>query len=114
MQTSAQNAGHTQSKFQKFASQLEQNSQAWTTAGTVLTVMGGAFIGADVAASKLGVEFNNLKQISGAAMKTLTGSTAEANAQMDKLNEVGSNSWLMRDTLLRAQQQMVGFGISTD
>lgn len=113
MQVSSKYADQSASSFQKLAKSATENSQAWGTAGTALSVAGGAIIGLGVAAGKSGVEFNNLKQISGAAMKTLTGSTETANRQMDKLNEFGSKSWIMRDVLLRAQQQMVGFGIST-
>lgn len=104
-----------QSELGKTAQTIKQNEGAIKDIGSTAVVAGGAMAGLTVGALKSGVEFNNLKQISGAAMTTLTGSTAKANAQMDKLNEFGSkDSWVMRDVLLRVQQQMVGFGIETE
>lgn len=107
--------GKPRSEFGKTAQSIKQNEGAIKDVGGAAVAAGGSMVALSVGALKSGTEFNNLKQISGAAMKTLTGSTAKANAQMDKLNEFGSNdSWIMRDVLLRAQQQMVGFGISTE
>lgn len=103
-----------QSQFGKTAQAVKQNEGAIQDVGTAAVTAGGLMAGLTIGAQKTGVEFNNLKQTSQAAMTTLTGSTAKANQQMDKLNEFGSNdSWVMRDVLLRAQQQMVGFGIET-
>src|SRR5699024_1990774 len=47
------------------------------------------------------------------ALTAVTGSTSDAAEQMRRLDEYGQNSWLMRDTLIRAQQTMTGFGIET-
>ncbi|MDN5585870.1 MAG: tape measure protein [Brevibacterium sp.] len=113
MKVSAQQADQSSSKLQKFANQMEQNKEAWTTAGTALTVMGGAMVGIGLAAGKAGIEFNSLKQTSGAALKSVLGSAEAASAQMDKLNNFGKDSWVMRDVLIRAQQQMTGFGVET-
>ncbi|WP_240373041.1 tape measure protein [Brevibacterium zhoupengii] len=113
MKVSAQQADQSSSKLQNLAKSAEQNRQAWDTAGGVLTAAGGAIIGLGVAAGKSGVEFNSLKQTSGAALKSVLGSAEAASRQMDKLNEFGSTSWVMRDVLIRAQQQMTGFGVET-
>src|SRR5699024_10664381 len=47
------------------------------------------------------------------ALTAVTGSTSDAAEQMRRLDEYGQNSWLMRDTLILAQQSMTGFGIET-
>ena len=101
------------SQFQRMVNHAQQNEKAWTTAGTALTVFGGGIVALGAAAGKTGVEFNSLKQTSGAALKTVMGSADAAKKQMDKLNEFGKDSWVMRDVLIRAQQQMTGFGIET-
>ncbi|KHS54181.1 tape measure protein [Brevibacterium linens] len=113
MQVSAQRAGQSTSKLQELAKQADANREAWTTAGTALSIFGGTIIGVGVAAGKAGVEFNTLKQTSGAALKTVTGSAEAAQRQMDKLNQFGSKSWVMRDVLIRSQQAMAGFGVET-
>lgn len=101
------------SQFQRMVNHARQNEEAWTTAGTALSAFGGGIVALGLAAGKSGVEFNSLKQTSGAALKTVMGSADAAKKQMDKLNEFGKDSWVMRDVLIRAQQQMTGFGIET-
>ena len=104
-----------QSEFGKTARAIQQNEGALKDVGGTLVGLGTSMAGLTTATLGVGVGFNNLKQTSTAAMTTLTGSTARANAQMDKLNKFGSeDSWVMRDVLLRAQQQMAGFGIETE
>ena len=106
-------ASQSTSSLQKMAQHAAANEQAWNTAGTALTAAGGAIIGLGVASGKAGIEFNSLKQTSGAALKSVMGSAEAASRQMDKLNDFGKDSWVMRDVLLRAQQQMTGFGVET-
>ncbi|MGO1607588.1 MAG: tape measure protein [Brevibacterium yomogidense] len=85
--------------------------EAWTTAGSALTGFGAAVTGVGVAALSTGVSYNTLQQTSRAALTTLTGSAEEANAQMDKLDEFATTSPFAKDVFIRAQQQMLGFGI---
>jgi tape measure domain-containing protein len=111
--TAGKQVENSGSQLQTLAKHAAANRQAWTTAGTALTAVGGAIVGLGVAAGKSGVEFNSLKQTSGAALKSVMGSADAAKRQMDKLNDFGRDSWVMRDVLIRAQQQMAGFGVET-
>ena len=106
-------ASQSETAIQKMSKYAAANEEAWTTAGTALTVAGGAILGFGLAAGKAGIEFNSLKQTAGAALKSVTGSADSARRQMDKLNEFGSKSWVMRDVLIRTQQAMAGFGVET-
>jgi tape measure domain-containing protein len=67
--------------------------------------------GIGVAALATGISYNQLQQTSRAALTTLTGSAEQANAQMDRLNEFASTSPFAKDVFIKAQQQMLGFGI---
>ena len=100
---------------QTFMGRMVQSAQlqreAWTTAGTALTGFGAAVTGIGVAALSTGISYNQLQQTSRAALTTLTGSAEEANAQMDRLDEFASTSPFAKDVFIRAQQQMLGFGI---
>src|SRR5699024_2136926 len=87
------------------------NQQEWQTVGRTLTVAGGAIAGIGAAALKTGISYNTLQQTSRAALTTLTGSAEAAHAQMDKLDEFAKGSPFAKDVFIRAQQQMLGFGI---
>src|SRR5690625_4597628 len=71
-------------------------------------------VGLGVAAGKVGLEYNSLRQTGMAALTTLTGSAEGAVEQMARLDENGRTSWVMRDVLSQAQTQMMGFGIETE
>ena len=75
-----------------------------------------ATAGAGVAAMLLrqGVAYNTLQQQSRAALKSITGSAEDANAQMDKLDDFARNSPFSKATFITAQQQMLGFGIESE
>lgn len=81
---------------------------------TTLVAATGTMAGLGIAAFKTGVEYNALQQSSRAALETLLGSAEAANAQMDKLDEFASNSPFAKDVFIRAQQQMIGFGIAAE
>lgn len=100
-----------QTAFGRMAQQARDNQQAWNTAGTTLTVVGGAITAVGAAAMKTGIQYNTLQQTSRAAMKTLMGGAKEANAQMDKLDEFAKTSPFAKQVFIQAQQQMIGFGI---
>ena len=60
--------------FSKMAKNAEANEAAWNTAGGVLTGVGAGILALGAAATKSGIEFNTLKQTSGAALKSVMGS----------------------------------------
>ncbi|HLS14132.1 MAG TPA: tape measure protein [Beutenbergiaceae bacterium] len=101
-----------------FAGRVAQSArlqrQEWTTVGTALTGVGLAVTGLSAVVLKTGIDYNNLRQTATQGLTAVTGSTEEAANQMRRLDEYGQNSWLMRDSLIRAQQQMTGFGIETN
>lgn len=61
-----------------------------------------------------GVAYNTLQQTSRAAMATLMGGAAAANAQMDKLDAFAKTSPFSKSVFIQAQQQLIGFGMSAD
>src|SRR5699024_1608559 len=89
------------------------NEQQWTNVGRTLTATGAGMAAIGGAALKTGIDYNNLRQTATKSLESVTGSTEAAAAQMRRLDDYGQNSWLMRDVLVRAQQNMTGFGIST-
>ncbi len=89
------------------------NGQAWTTAGQAMLGLGTAITAVGAAALKTGIAYNTLQQQSRAALGTLLGDAQAANAQMDKLDEFARTSPFAKDVFIRAQQQMLGFGIET-
>ncbi len=93
------------------AQSVRDNRDAFNTVGGALTTYGIAVAGLATAVAKTGIEYNTLRQRSGAALTTLTGSAELANAQMDKLDAFASTSPFARDVFIKAQQQMFGFGI---
>lgn len=92
----------------------KENEQAWTTAGTALTVFGGAITAVGVAAAKTGIQYNTLQQTTRAALTVMLGGAEKANAQMDRLDAFARNSPFAKQTFIQAQQQMIGFGVATD
>src|SRR5690625_27583 len=89
------------------------NEREWAQVGRTMLGVGTAMAGMGVATLKTGIEYNSLRQKATQSLTAVTGSTEKASAQMRRLDEFGKNSWLMRDTLIRAQTQMTGFGIET-
>src|SRR5690625_5185058 len=98
---------------QRLSQHAKENEQAWRNVGTAMTVTAGAVTAVGVASANVGIQYNSLRQTATQALTAVTGSTREAVEQMRRLDEYGSTSWLMRDSLIRAQQQMTGFGIET-
>src|SRR5699024_6260851 len=89
------------------------NEQQWTNVGRTPTATGAGMAAIGGAALKTGIDYNNLRQTATKSLESVTGSTEAAAAQMRRLDDYGQNSWLMRDVLVRAQQNMSGFGIET-
>src|SRR5699024_2128477 len=90
------------------------NEREWSQVGRTMLGVGTAMAGMGVATLKTGIEYNSLRQTATQALTAVTGSTEMAAAQMRRLDEFGRSSFLMRDVLIRAQQQMTGFGIETN
>lgn len=115
LDTLAQRAGGAEKVAQTSLGRLAQSArlqrEEWTTVGTALTAFGAGVGAVGVAALKTGISYNTLQQRSRAALKTLTGSAEEANAQMDRLDAFARTSPFAKDVFIRAQQQMLGFGI---
>ena len=98
-------------RFEGLRSAVGRGVQAFATAFATTAT---AVTGLGIAATKVGIEYNGLRQTATAALTTLTGSAEGAADQMARLDEFGQNSWVMRDVLIQAQTQMLGFGIETE
>lgn len=88
--------------------------RAGQSMATIGVAAGTAMLGLTTAVFKTGVEYNALQQSSRAALTTLLGSAEAANAQMDKLDDFASNSPFAKDVFIRAQQQLIGFGVAAE
>ena len=100
-------------KSQTAAPKVRDISQATATVGRTLVVVGAAMAAIGAAVAKTGIEYNTLQQTSRAALTTLLGSAKDANAQMDKLDEFARTSPFAKDVFIKAQQQMLAFGIES-
>lgn len=98
----------------KFSSLGDTALRAGQAMATTLVGAGTAMVGLGAAAFKTGVNYNALQQSSRAALTTLLGSAEAANAQMDKLDDFASNSPFAKDVFIRAQQQLIGFGVAAE
>ncbi|WP_417216404.1 tape measure protein [Arthrobacter sp.] len=63
--------------------------------------------------TKTGAAYNMLQQNSRASLTTMLGGAKAANAQMDKLDAFAKNSPFAKDVFIKAQQQLIGFGVET-
>ena len=88
---------------------------------SVLSGVGAAFTGASTAAGvmatqlvKQGVAYNTLQASSRAALTTIFKDAGKANAQMDKLDAFAKNSPFAKDVFIKAQQQLLGFGLEAE
>lgn len=111
---SAGAADQSQSAWQKVTQSARDDRQEWTTLGAAITGYGAAVTGVGAAVLAVGINYNQLRQRSVAALTALTGSAEQANAQMDRLDDFASNSPFARDVFIRAQQQMMAFGIEAE
>lgn len=98
-------------RFSKF---IDENSAGVQAAGQIMVGFGGAVTGVGLAAIKTGISYNSLQQTTRKALTTLTGSAEAANAQMDKLDAFAKTSPFAKDTFIKAQQQMLAFGIESE
>ncbi|WP_460801471.1 tape measure protein [Microbacterium sp. GXF6406] len=92
----------------------EDAQKAWEVVGKGMLAVGGAVLSVGSAMLVAGVQYNAMQQNTRAALTTLLGSAAAANAQMDKLDEFATTSPFAKTTFIKAQQQMLAFGIETE
>jgi tape measure domain-containing protein len=95
------------------AEKLAQRADGFRALGTAGVAVGVAILGIGAAALKTGIAYNTLQQTSRAALKTLLGSAEAANVQMDKLDAFARNSPFAKQVFIKAQQQMLAFGVET-
>lgn len=96
-----------------------EKQSSWAVAGgralTALKVAGvaagAATVAMGAAAFKTGLDYNALRQSTVAALTTIMGSAEDANKQMNKLDDFARTSPFARDVFIRAQQQLLGFGV---
>lgn len=98
-------------QFDGLRSTVAAGGRAIATGFTVAATAVGALT---VSAVRAGIEYNGLRQTASAALETVMGSASGAADQMDRLDDFGRGSWVMRDVLIEAQTQMTGFGIETE
>ena len=92
---------------------MRVQSQSWSTLGTSMLAVGGAAAAIGAAVAKTGIEYNTLQQSSRMALSTMLGGMQSASAQMDKLDAFARTSPFAKQTFIKAQQQMLAFGIET-
>jgi len=102
----------------KAASELNRVAQTAQDVGKLVAASFGAASLAVTAlgasALKAGIESNALQQRTNMALETLLGSTQAAQEQMNKLRAFGAESPIALPVWIRAQQQMISFGIETE
>jgi tape measure domain-containing protein len=110
-ETKAQN--ELKAVIEEQTADLEKNQQASQNSAKVLTLAGAVVLKQAKNMVSAGIEYNALQQTTRAALTTLTGSAAAANAQMDRLDAFAKTSPFSKTTFITAQQQMLAFGIET-
>jgi tape measure domain-containing protein len=108
MQDAEKRMGSADGRFRDFVKGMGQAAASTITGGT-------AAVGAlATSVFKTGVEYNTLQQSSRAALTTIMGSGQKANAQMDKLDAFAKNSPFSKAVFIKAQQQLLGFGMTAE
>lgn len=91
-------------------SQMAQKSAKVVGGGVAATAAGlGALTATTVGT---GVAYNTLQQQARAALTTIMKDGDKANAQMNELDKFAKNSPFSKDVFIKAQQQLLGFGMS--
>lgn len=116
----------------KFDSDLDSSGRKFTLTESLAKKAGAALSGALKGAAvttgavtvattayvaslfRTGVAYNQLQQQSRAALATILGGTAAANAQMDKLDAFAKTSPFAKQVFITAQQQLLGFGLQAE
>lgn len=113
MEAARKATDETREANQKAAAEAEKVKATWKTVGTTMTAVGGAVLSVGAAMLTAGINYNAMQQQTRAALSTVLGSAQAANAQMDKLDEFAKTSPFAKTTFIKAQQQMLAFGIET-
>lgn len=113
MEAARKATDETREANKKAAAEAEKVKATWKTVGTTMTAVGGAVLSVGAAMLTMGVNYNAMQQQTRAALSTVLGSAQAANAQMDKLDEFAKTSPFAKTTFIKAQQQMLAFGIET-
>lgn len=95
----------------KLVQSARLQSDSWNAVGDHLTKVGIATTALSAGTLAVGISYNQLQQSSRAALSTLLGGAQAANAQMDQLDAFAKTSPFAKDVFIKAQQQMLGFGI---
>jgi tape measure domain-containing protein len=106
MQQAEKTMAASDGNFRKFAKGMGNAAAGAITGGAAAATALGTSV------FKTGVEYNTLQQSSRAALKTIMGGGAQANAQMDKLDSFAKNSPFSKAVFIKAQQQLLGFGMT--
>lgn len=96
----------------KLEAHAQKNAKAYRVAGGALLAFGAGTVALGAAALKTGIAYNTLQQTSRAALTTLLGSAKAANVQMDALDDFARNSPFSKEVFIKAQQQLLGFGVA--
>lgn len=104
----------SQVAFEKASNAIKTHRAEISTLGGAMTAVGGGITAVAGYAAKTGIAYNTLKQTSTAALTAMTGSAAEAAAQMERLNAFADTSPFSRATWIQAQQQLMAFGMEAD
>lgn len=95
----------------KFSS-LAQKSAKAVGSGVAATMAGVGALTATTVGT--GVAYNTLQQQARAALNTIMEDGTKANAQMDELDKFAKNSPFAKDVFIKAQQQLLGFGMEAE
>ena len=84
------------------------------TAGAAMAVAAGAVAAYAASAIEAGLASNELQQRAGSALEIVLGSAQEATEQMAELRAFGSESPISMSLWIKAQQQMLAFGVEAE
>lgn len=83
-------------------------------AGAAMATAGGAVALYAADAIKAGIASNELQQRAGTALEVMLGTAQDASAQMEELRAFGSESPISMTLWIKAQQQMLAFGVEAE
>lgn len=110
---SGDSSGAASTAMGRMVQSARLQASEWQQVGGSLTAVGAGWSALNVLVAKTGVSYNTLQQQSRAALTVLMNGAEGANAQMDKLDAFARTSPFAKDVFIKAQQQMLGFGIES-
>lgn len=114
LDTAAGAAGSTSASMGALLSDITGMQSEFRALGGAMAVVGGGLTAMAGSLISTGIEYNNLQQVAGQALSTMTDSAGEAAAQMERFDDFARNSPFFRDTWLTAQQQLMAFGMEAE